>query len=213
MPKSMISIIILMLTAVPLAWIHPAHASQESELFVNELIDEALTILKSSESAQRREQNFGELIDKRTNMRRIARFTLGAVGRTTSAEELDLFQATLRDMLVRIYANRLAGYSDERVDVISSTQKGRNHLVSSRIIFTNERPPVDMVWWVIEENDGSFSLFDIQILGVWMAQEQRDIFGGILKSNQGKIDALIAHLKEQINAATARDDKAQIAAN
>jgi phospholipid transport system substrate-binding protein len=55
-----------------------------------------------------------------------------------------------------------------------------------------------MVWWVIEEKDGTMSLFDVQILGVWMAQEQRDIFSGVLKSNKGDIEALIEHLLDQV---------------
>ena len=58
-----------------------------------------------------------------------------------------------------------------------------------------------MVWWVIEEKDGSYTLFDIQVLGVWMAQEQRDIFSGILKTNNNNMEALIEHLTNQMKTA------------
>lgn len=184
--------------------IAPARAATPAEAFINTITTEALNILRTSTSAEEREQKFGDLLDNFTNMRRIARFTLGASARTAGEQDLNNFKSTLRDTLVRIYANRLAGYTDERIEISGSTAKGRNYLVTSRILFSGDRPAVDMVWWVIEEKDGRFTLFDIQILGVWMAQEQRDVFSGILKSNQGNIGALIQHLEKQVRGEAQR---------
>ena len=177
----------------------PSFASSEpSEMFITSVTSEALDILKNAKNPEEREAAFGRLLDTRTNMKRIAKFTLGRSARTISDDEFNRFQSVLGDTMVKIYANRLAGFTDEKVVVTGSQTKGRNHLVTSRVEFANSRPPVDMVWWVIEEKDGSFALFDIQVLGVWMAQEQRDIFSGILKSNNNKINALIEHLAAQV---------------
>jgi len=41
------------------------------------------------------------------------------------------------------------------------------------------------------------------VLGVWMAQEQRDAFASVLKNNKGDINALLEHLRKQISADTA----------
>lgn len=174
-----------------------APTEADAQKFVQIITNDALTILRTSPSASAREEAFGKLIDRLTNMRRIARFTLGPAARTIGDDDLHRFQTALRNTLVKIYANRLASYTDERVETRSVQQKGRNFLVASQIIFASDRPPLDMTWWVIAEKDGSLSLFDIQILGVWMAQEQRDIFTGILKSNSQSIDALISHLDDQ----------------
>jgi phospholipid transport system substrate-binding protein len=191
----------------------PARAATPAEAFINSITTQALSILRTSTSAEDREQKFGDLLDNFTNMRRIARFTLGATARTVSDQDLHNFEVALRDTLVRIYANRLAGYTDERIEISGSTAKGRNHLVTSRILFSGDRPAVDMVWWVIEEKDGRFTLFDIQILGVWMAQEQRDVFSGILKSNQGSIDALIQHLEKQVHEEAKHANGQEVASN
>ncbi len=193
------------LLTIGIAWatILPSAADDapSAENYVTKITQDALTILRTHQTAAGREEAFGDLIDRTTNMRRIARFTLGPVARSVSDEELARFEKALRNNLVKIYANRLASYTNERVETQGEQKKGRNHLVASKIIFASERPPLDMTWWIIEEKDGSFTLFDIQILGVWMAQEQRDIFTGILKSNNQSIDALIAHLEKQPTSA------------
>jgi len=179
-----------------------AHAElKPSERFITDVTSQALEILKSAETPQQLETEFGILLDTRTNMTRIAKFTLGHAARSVDKADLVRFTKALRDTMVKIYGNRLAGFTNEKVIVTGSQTKGRNHLVNSRVEFANSRPPVDMVWWVIEEKDGSYTLFDIQVLGVWMAQEQRDIFSGILKTNNNNMEALIEHLTNQMKTA------------
>ena len=72
-------------------------------------------------------------------------------------------------------------------------------IVGSRIAFTNGRDPIDIDWWLRVEKDASLTLFDVRVLGVWMAQEQRDAFASVLKNNKGDINALLDHLRKQIN--------------
>lgn len=200
---------ILLLVAANLGGTAPASANPPSGVvtskssdraihMVNNLTTEAMRILGAKLSKQDREIAFGELVDRYLNVKRVARFTLGRSARTVGDEDKLRFEEAFRYVLIKIYSNRLAGYTEEKVIVTKAKTKGRNNLVNSQIIFTTERPPVDMVWWVIEEKDGSMSLFDVQILGVWMAQEQRDIFSGVLKSNKGDIEALIKHLLDQV---------------
>jgi phospholipid transport system substrate-binding protein len=81
--------------------------------------------------------------------------------------------------------------------------KKKNVIVDSRIEFANGRDPIDIDWWLRLEKDGSLTLFDVRVLGVWMAQEQRDAFASVLKNNKGDINALLEHLRKQIKADTA----------
>jgi len=50
----------------------------------------------------------------------------------------------------------------------------------------------------VREKNGSFTLFDVRVLGVWMAQEQRDSFSSVLKNNKGDIDTLLEHIRQQV---------------
>ena len=180
-------------------------AAQEADLaeaksFVTALADDAIAILSSETTRAGREAKFAALLDERANMRRIARFTLGQFGRKISKEDFAQFETLLGEFIVKVYANRLGEYSDEKVMVGKAQVKKKNVIVDSRIEFANGRDPIDINWWLRLEKDGSLTLFDVRVLGVWMAQEQRDAFASVLKNNKGDINALLDHLRKQIKA-------------
>lgn len=179
-------------------------AAQEADLakaqaFVTALADDAIEILSTETTRAGREEKFGKLLNERANMRRIARFTLGQFGRKISNDDFATFEKLLGKFIVKVYANRLGEYSDEKVMVGKAQAKKKNIIVESRIEFANGRDPIDIDWWLRLEKDASMSLFDVRVLGVWMAQEQRDAFASVLKNNKGDINALIDHLRKQIS--------------
>ncbi len=182
-----------------------AYANQPTEAdielarsFVTELADEAIMVLTTSESSAAREAGFRKILDERANMRRIARFTLGQFVRKISKDDFASFQTLLNDLIIKVYANRLGEYSNEKVMIGKGQAKKRNFVIASRIEFANGREPISIDWWLVREKDGSFSLFDVRVLGVWMAQEQRDSFASVLKNNKGDINALLSHLRKQV---------------
>jgi phospholipid transport system substrate-binding protein len=180
-------------------------AAQEADLakaqaFVMALADDAIEILSTEKTRAGREAKFAALLNERANIRRIARFTLGQFGRKISKEDFASFEKLLGQFIVKVYANRLGEYSDEKVMVGKAQAKKKNVIVESRIEFANGRDPIDIDWWLRLEKDGSMTLFDVRVLGVWMAQEQRDAFASVLKNNKGDINALLDHLRKQIKA-------------
>lgn len=195
---------ILTVFALLTAMLTPAVAQEadlaKAQAFVTSLADNAITILSTEKTRQGREAAFSKLLDERANMRRIARFTLGQFGRKVSKDDFATFESLLGEFIVKVYANRLGEYSDEKVLVGKAQAKKKNVIVDSRIEFANGRDPIDIDWWLRVEKDGSLSLFDVRVLGVWMAQEQRDAFASVLKNNKGDINALLEHLRKQINS-------------
>jgi phospholipid transport system substrate-binding protein len=180
-------------------------AAQEADLakaqaFVMALADDAIEILSTEKTRAGREAKFATLLNERANIRRIARFTLGQFGRKISKEDFASFEKLLGQFIVKVYANRLGEYSDEKVMVGKAQAKKKNVIVESRIEFANGRDPIDIDWWLRLEKDGSMTLFDVRVLGVWMAQEQRDAFASVLKNNKGDINALLDHLRKQISS-------------
>ena len=188
----------LMLLSAPVRANEPDLAAAQS--FVTKLADDVITILSANKDRAGREAAFATLLDERANMRRIARFTLGQFGRQISKDDFTTYEALLGEFIVKVYANRLGEYSDEKVIVGKAQAKKKNVIVASRIEFANGREPIDIDWWLRLEKDGSLSLFDVRVLGVWMAQEQRDAFASVLKNNKGDINALLEHLRKQINS-------------
>ena len=172
----------------------------KAQAFVMALADDAIEILSIEKTRAGREGKFAALLNERANIRRIARFTLGQFGRKISKEDFASFEKLLGQFIVKVYANRLGEYSDEKVMVGKAQAKKKNVIVESRIEFANGRDPIDIDWWLRLEKDGSMTLFDVRVLGVWMAQEQRDAFSSVLKNNKGDINALLDHLRKQIKA-------------
>ena len=173
---------------------------KRAKTFVTELADEAITILKTQTTREGREAGFRKSLDDRANMQRIARFTLGPFARKISDEDFATYQQLLNELIIKVYANRLGEYGNEQLIVGLSQSKKKNFIVNSQIEFDNGRQPIAVDWWLYREKDGSFSLFDVRVIGVWMAQEQRDSFASVLKNNRGDISALLGHIRKQIKA-------------
>jgi phospholipid transport system substrate-binding protein len=181
------------------AWAEDRAADEaRAKIFVTDMADEAITILKTQTTREAREAGFRKLLNERANMRRIARFTLGAFARKISDEDFATYQELLNELIIKVYANRLGEYGNEQVVVGRSQSKKKNFIVKSQIEFDNGRQPIDVDWWLYREKDGSFTLFDVRVIGVWMAQEQRDSFASVLKNNRSDISALLGHIRTQI---------------
>ncbi|MGC6476287.1 MAG: MlaC/ttg2D family ABC transporter substrate-binding protein [Parvibaculales bacterium] len=182
--------------------------SAAGEAFVRDAANEVIDILTTAKNRAEREERFGKLLNDKADLRRIGRFALGAHVRTVSKEDFTEYQNLLETMIIKVYANRLGDYEDEKIVIKNSQQKKRNVIVSSEIQFTSGREPITLDWWLIEQKTGGFKLFDIRVLGVWMAQEQRDTFSSVLKNNRGEFEALLSHLRKQVENGLAENQQA-----
>ena len=125
---------------------------------------------------------------------RISRFVLGAYAKQYTPEQLKAWETAFVDYVMNIYVVRLRAYSDESFEIVGVQNRKRNFFVNTNIIFQSERQPLPVQWWLRHQTDGSFKIFDLQVLGVWFAQEQRALFLTILGENNGDLDALIARV-------------------
>lgn len=170
----------------------------QAEAFVRQIADEVIDILVASDDKAVREARFRELLREKADLRRIGRFTLGRFARTISQEDFATYQSLLESFIIKVYANRLGAYSNQKITILGSQQKNRNIIVKSRIEFATGRNPVILDWWLIEVKPATYKLFDVSILGIWMAQEQRATFLSVLNNNQGNVDILLDHIKQQV---------------
>lgn len=185
---------------------------QNAQAFVDKLASTAISILASDKTPEVREDEFRTLFIANLDMRRIGLFTLGQYARTPTPEQKTEYLDLVKEFIVKIYSGRLNEFSNETVEVLRATpkgKKGKQFLVRSRINFTTGREPVSVVWWLLKDGD-TFKVFDVQVVGIWMAQEQRAAFASVISKNKGNFNALLSDLKRQINQTPA--DK-QTAAN
>lgn len=183
----------------------PAHADDEAaEAYVGSLGKEAIMVLGDETLDQAEiEAKFRTILLDAMDIRRVGLFALGQYARLPSKEEKAVYFDLLGDFIVEVYLGRLTGYSNEEFVVSGSKEKGkkgREVIVKSKIVFQDDRPPLKVDWWLLRNKDGSFNVFDVNVEGIWMAQEQRGTFTSHIRNNGGKFSALLDHLRAQTSA-------------
>ncbi|MEN6542254.1 ABC transporter substrate-binding protein [Parvibaculum sp.] len=176
-----------------------ANTDPAAEAWVSEVSQQAIKII-SDKSLDRagREAQFAALLDTNADMQRIAAFCLGQFLRTPTPDQKSEYIKLFNNFVVKVYVTRLSDYHDEKLVITGSQLKGDTQaLVQSQINFTNGREPVKVTWWLLKK-DGGYKLFDVNVVGVWLAQEQRSAFTSVINNHNGDFAALLDHLKQQI---------------
>lgn len=176
-----------------------AEKSPEAEAFVMGVSNRVIDILNLS-TAQEKEDAFRALLNEKANLNRISAFTLGKYRRQISSTQLQEFQSLFETMITKVYANRLGSYEDQQIVVLGSGKKKKDYLVETELRFSDGRDPIAIVWRLRQEKDGRITLFDLRVLGIWMALEQRETFLSILKNNNEEFNVLLDNLRQQIAA-------------
>lgn len=191
-----------------------ASTGDAAKAFVEDVSTRAIGIISDkSASKAEREAQFAKLLDETADMDRIAAFALGQYLRTPTAEQKSEYLGLVKTFIVKVYVTRLSDYNDEKLDILSAKTKGdKQAIVQSEIKFTNGRKPVTVDWWLIMD-DGDFKIFDVNVVGIWLAQEQRSTFTSVIRNNGGDFNALLDHLRKQIDKAEAGEIPDTSAAN
>ena len=180
-----------------------AEKSPEAEAFVMDVSNRVIDIL-SYTSTTEKEDAFRTLLNEKANLKRIAAFTLGKYRRQLSPAELQEFQSLFESMITKVYANRLGTYEDQQIIVLGSEKKKKDYLVETELRFKDGSDPIAIVWRLRQEKDDRITLFDLRVLGIWMALEQRETFLSILKNNNEDFDVLLDNLRQQIATGTTK---------
>lgn len=181
-----------------------ANADPAAEAWVSDISAKAIQIISDkSLDKTAREAAFSKLLTENADMQKIAAFCLGQFLRVPTPDQRDEYLKLFDNFVVKVYVTRLSDYHDEKLQVTGSQPKGTNQaIVQSRINFTNGRQPVEVTWWLLKKDNG-YKIFDVNVVGVWLAQEQRSAFTSVINNHNGDFNALLDHLRHQIADADA----------
>ena len=178
-----------------------------AEEYVEGLIATAVEILSDADiSDERRQTEFEDFLADNVDMRRLPAFLLGQYARLPTDEQKVDYLNLLQEFMTRIYLVRLQQYADDTIKVTGSRDRknGREVVVTGTIQLPNRAQPLSLDWWLLrqEQEDGTpkFHVFDVRVAGIWLAQEQRSGFVSVIRNNQGSFDALLQHLRKQIDS-------------
>jgi phospholipid transport system substrate-binding protein len=173
--------------------------AQDARSFVGTLGQQAIQVLGPSASAAQRVARFRELFHNDFDIPGIGQFVLGRYWRVATPQEQQDFLGLFREYLVRAYSARLSEYAGEQFRVTASRPNGEETIVASEIIRPNgNRIAVD---WHLIGSAGSYKITDVYVGGVSMKVTQRDEFASVIQRNGGRVEALIAQLRQKLAAA------------
>ena len=171
------------------------------EDYITYISQETLDVLgNKNKSSDEKVENITNIFLSNLAVREISLFVLGPYRRNLDSVQKTEYINLIKRFVSEIYSIRLASFPSGDFSILSSTDNGRSGIiVKTSIQFLNDPNPTKIDWRLIKKQDGNFKIFDIRVVGIWMAQEQRSTFTSFLSKNNGNIDKLMDRLKKQLS--------------
>ncbi len=145
-----------------------------------------------------RERRFMDLLGEGFDLPRIARFVIGRYWRRATEAQQDDFVVVFQKVLARRFAPMFtrAAKTEIVVDSIATDKNDSNTLfVQSSLALSSGE--VVAATWRISAKDDEYRILDVVIEGASMAITLRSEYGGIIKNDGGRLDNLIAMLRDK----------------
>mgnify|MGYP003301671500 FL=1 len=171
------------------------------EDYITYISQETLDVLgNKNKSTDEKVENITNIFLSNLAVREISLFVLGPYRRNLDSDQKTKYINLIKRFVSEIYSIRLASFPSGDFSILSSTDNGRSGIiVKTSIQFLNDPNPTKIDWRLIKKQDGNFKIFDIRVVGIWMAQEQRSTFTSFLSKNNGNIDKLMDRLEKQLS--------------
>ena len=158
---------------------------------IEKLTDASLPVME-------REQSFRTLFRANFDIPAIGRFVLGRYWRKARPEVRKDFLSSFEEIMVQGFAYRFAGYADTKIEVASvqALKRAGQFKINSRIAPTKNE--VYLVSWLVQHKNGQFRVLDIVAEGVSMAITLRSEYASVIKRSGGRVEGLVARLRENI---------------
>jgi len=153
----------------------------------------------NSLSPDQRQAALERLLSAGVDARRIGRFVLGKYARRASESERAEFDRLFAASIVAAYSRNLGSYAGETLQVRGAKLRGeQGALVSSQVI--RPKGPAVAVDWRLRDDAGTWRIVDVVIEGLSMALTQRAEYAAVIRAGNGRLESLLARLREQVPA-------------
>lgn len=178
----------------------PAAVSEGGQ-FVTDLASRAVAELTTREvPMQERVTRFRAMLTEAFDVPAIGRFVLGRYWRLASESERAEYLRLFEDYIVQTYAYRFNDFAGAQLRVLQTRSgQGDESIATLEAVLPNRAPARFDVR--MRREAGSFKIFDVLVEGISMSVTQRDDFAAVIQRNGGKVEGLLASLREKTKAA------------
>ena len=191
-----------MMALLALGLLPPALANtrvaRDAGQFVSSIAQEAIDELASTAlDEDERLRRFRRLFAEGFDIPLIARFVLGRYWRQASDAERAEYLKLFDELVIQTYARRFNEFNAARLRVLSVSRPNEDNDVIVAVEGALQgKPPVRMDVRV-RQSAAQFKIIDLSIEGISMAVTQRDEFSSVIQRGGGRIEALLASLRDK----------------
>ena len=177
-----------------------AYSSDPKE-FVNELVNDAISLLSDKSATKEKKEDFIETIAlENVDINALGLYTLGELRKSSNKEDIIKYQDVFEKYFLKSLTSRLVDYSSSKFEIIGAEQKSANYtIVSSKIIPEDGNPEIKIDWRIYTKNPEKPLIRDLIVEGLSLARTQKEEFASILSSNNNDIMILISKLQEFVS--------------
>lgn len=179
----------------------PSHAARTADLsaaerFASQAGNQAVATARAGGTEAELTSRFRTLLRRYSNVASVASFSLGKYAGELPASRKAEFHRLVEDFTARLFAAYAGSFAGHEVEVLRSNPRtATDVVVDSRIVFPDNRNP-SPVKWLVSRRGGGYTVYDVNVQGVWLSLYIRSKFVSILKQNNGNFEALFAFLRQ-----------------
>ncbi len=170
--------------------------------YIQDLGHRAIKILSDQRlTLEQRKIEYHTILRDSFDVPTMGKFVAGRAWNLAAPEKQKEYLRLFEELLVKIYAERLASYKGEDLMVTGVRQESeRDYVVSSEILHLRTGAPPTAVDWRVRKNNDKLAIVDVVIEGVSQSVSQREEYASIIHRDGGKLDALLSQMREQLQA-------------
>ncbi|MGN0904654.1 MAG: phospholipid-binding protein MlaC [Alphaproteobacteria bacterium] len=177
-----------------------AEQAASPRAFAEQLADQIMKEVVLSKSAMPEKQAaFRRVFLEATNIRTIARFTLGRYYKSATEEQREAFISAFTDNVILTWTERFSNYAGEQIKFRDTRQDKNDFYVNSTLDIPNTENDIEIIWR-ISDKKGHMQLVDLVVEGVSMIMSYRNEYASVLQQNGGDVQTLINMLNNKNKA-------------
>ncbi|WP_061488332.1 MlaC/ttg2D family ABC transporter substrate-binding protein [Acetobacter tropicalis] len=171
----------------------PAHAAQNTRLFIQDFGNKLVAIVNSPVSLSEKKERVMPLIQQNVDIDGIGRYCLGRYWKAATPAQQKEYLGLFHQVLVNAITDKLGDYRGVSFTIGNVTKSGEDDAVEATLL-RPQQPPATMQWIV----NNSSKVVDVIGEGASLRLTQRQDYSSYIARNGGSVDALIGALKRQI---------------
>jgi phospholipid transport system substrate-binding protein len=162
---------------------------------VKDSVNKVLTVLKDdSLDREKRWEKIGLVINDSFDFRSMSQSVLATNWKKATPEERQQFVVFFSQYLEDTYRTKIEAYTNQKVEFVGETIRGKKAVVETLIITDNSEIPIN---YKLKNNDGTWFAYDVVIEGISLVSNYRSTFSAIVK-NDG-MDGLLNDIESRVN--------------